>query len=83
MPSKSYEEGRWGVFKDRGPGSPIGHLIDGVGEPVRQGEGVFQIRDGVLFDTDGSRIGYLAPLGDSWAVNFGDHIGHVLRRLPA
>lgn len=82
MSRKSYEEGTWGVFKNRGPVSPIGHLIDGVGEPMRQGEGAFQVRDGALFDIDGSRLGYLAPLGDSWAVNFGDHVGHVLRRLP-
>jgi hypothetical protein len=82
MSYKSYEKGHWAIFKNRGPGSPVGYLIDGIGEPINPEERVFKIRDGALFDVDGTRLGHLAPLEDSWAVNFGDHVGHVLRRIP-
>ncbi|SDY31319.1 hypothetical protein [Pseudomonas sp. NFIX28] len=83
MSNKSYEKGRWSVHESRGPGGALGYIVDGVGEEKRPGEGAFQIRDGALFDPTGKRLGYLAALESSWAVNLGDHmIGHVLRRVP-
>jgi sugar lactone lactonase YvrE len=81
MSGKPFEHGRWSVHENRGPGGPIGYIVDGVGEEVRPGAGAFQINDGVLFDPQGKRLGYLAALEDSWVVNLGDYeIGHVLRR---
>lgn len=80
---KSYEKGQWGIYKDRASSTLIGLLVDGKGKSIRLGESVFEVRDGVLFSPENVRLGWLAPLEDSWAVNLGDHdIGHVLRELP-
>lgn len=79
---QSYMVGHWGVYKNRGPGSPIGHFIDGEGMATAE-QRPFRITANVLYDPDGKRLGYLAPLGESWAVNLGDYeVGHILRRLP-
>lgn len=78
---RSYMVGRWGVFENRGCVSPIGYFVDGVGISSGLGGSPFSIEENVLIDPDGKRLGYLAQLGESWAVNLGEHeVGHILRR---
>lgn len=81
---KSYERGRWGVYKDRASITLLGMLVDGEGRSVRMGERAYEVRDGALFCPEGKRLGHLARLEDnSWVVNYGDHdLGHVLRAMP-
>lgn len=80
---RSYMFGRWGVFESRTSASPIGCFVDGEGMISSPDRRPFSIVDNRLFDPDGKRLGYLAPLGESWAVNLSDtEVGHILRRLP-
>lgn len=79
---RSYMTGHWAVYKSRGPGSPIGYFIDGEGVATAK-QPPFRIAENVLYDPDGKRLGYLAPLGESWAVNLSQtEVGHILRRQP-
>lgn len=81
--SKPYLTGRWAIFQTRASAEVLGYIINGVGQSTTPGVPPFQISDGALFAPDGKRLGHLAPLGDSWAVNLGDHeVGHVLRVSP-
>lgn len=79
---RSYMVGRWGVYENRGFGSPLGYFVDGEGV-ITVDQQPFRILGNVLYDPEGKRLGYLAPLGESWAVNLSEHeVGHILRRLP-
>lgn len=84
MSKKSYLVGRWAVFENRASTNVLGYIVDGVGQSTELGRPPFQITNGALFNPDGKRLGYIAPFGDSWAVNLGDHeVGHVLRAIPS
>lgn len=84
MDLKPYQMGTWAIYKDRASVDVLGYISNGVGRTTVPDEPPFSIDDESLIAPDGTRLGHLAKLGDSWVVNLGDHdIGHVLRKISA
>lgn len=84
MAKSSYLTSRWAIFENRASTEVLGYIIDGAGQSAEPGTPAYQIANGALFAPDGRRLGYLAPLADSWVVNLGDqNTGHVLRAMPS
>ena len=82
MGIKSYLSGRWSVCENRGSQISLGHFQDGAGFAMSPSERVFSIRGGSLFDSDGSELGELTGLGESWVVSLGNgYTGHILREV--
>jgi len=82
MSKKSYLLGEWAVCENRGSTLSLGHFKDGIGFAMSPSERVFSILDGSLYAPDGTELGELAKLGESWAVDLGDfYVGHILRQV--
>lgn len=80
MLTKPYLTGRWAIYKTQGTHEVLGYIVDGTGLSTVSGRPPFRVENEALFDPEGKRLGHLAPLGDSWAVNHGNNdIGHVLQ----
>lgn len=83
MQTKPYLTNRWAIFQDRASTKVLGYIIDGVGRSIHPDQQPFQIDDDELVAPDGSRLGRLTNLGDSWATDLGNYsVGHVLREIP-
>lgn len=82
MSAGNYLVGEWAIYENRGSSRVIGCFEGGVGVDSELSGRVYSIKDGVLFDPDGTKLGTLIELGGSWAVDLGNFkTGHILRKV--
>jgi hypothetical protein len=82
MSEKCYLLGEWSVSENRGSTLSLGYFKDGIGFSLSPSERAFSIQGESLFAPDGTELGKLTELGESWAVDLGNfNTGHILRQV--